>query len=272
MKSNLIEKVREANPLIHNITNLVVANDSANGLLAIGASPFMSNTVAEVAEIQSFNGALVLNMGTINEEQVTAMIEAGKAANQQRKPVVIDPVGAGATAYRKTVIAKLLSQIKPTLIRGNAGELAAIAGIPWTAKGVDAGSGSASLTEIAKKVADSYHCFVLISGETDVITDGKRTYLVENGTPDFTKMTGSGCLLSCVCGAFLAVVSLDDQQAVFESLIAAATSYAVAGQLVAKETGKSAVGSFRTGLLDALSVIDSPTVAAHARGGWGSED
>lgn len=131
MNITLIEQVRQINPLVHTITNLVVANDSANGLLAIGASPFMSNTVREVAEIQTFNHALVLNMGTINDEQLEAMLLAGKAANQNNKPVVIDPVGAGATQYRKQVIHELLEEIKPTLIRGNAGEFASLANVAW---------------------------------------------------------------------------------------------------------------------------------------------
>ena len=272
MNLALIEKVRKVNPLVHNITNLVVANDSANGLLALGASPFMSNTVAEVEEIQTFNAALVLNMGTINDEQLSAMLLAGKAANSNGKPVVIDPVGAGATAYRKKVSQQLLAEIQPTLIRGNAGELASIANIPWEAKGVDAGVGSADLSLIAETVARQYNCLVLISGETDIITNGHKTYLNHNGTSYFTSMTGSGCLLSCVCGAYLGVVNHHDSDEALAALIVAATTYSLAGQLGVKTFSQGAVGSFRRNLLDQLTVIDQDIVQNFASGEWRNAD
>lgn len=265
MNITLIEQVRQINPLIHTITNLVVANDSANGLLAIGASPFMSNTVREVAEIQTFNHALVLNMGTINDEQLEAMLLAGKAANQNNKPVVIDPVGAGATQYRKQVIQELLEEIKPTLIRGNAGELASLANVAWQAKGVDAGVGSADVQSIAEIVARKYECLVFISGETDIMTNGSKTYLNHHGTPHFTSMTGSGCLLSCVCGAYLGVLDDPSADELLDAIIVAGTLYSLAGQLAAKDFNDRQIGTFRKNLLDQLSVIDAQTLRAFNR-------
>lgn len=268
MNLTLIEKVRQINPLVHNITNLVVANDSANGLLAIGASPFMSNTVLEVAEIQEFNHALVLNMGTINDEQLEAMVTAGKAANKMGKPVVIDPVGVGATQYRKQVICQLLEEIKPTLIRGNAGELASLANVAWQAKGVDAGVGSANLQTIAETVARNYQCLVFISGETDIITNGQKTYLNHNGTPHFTNMTGSGCLLSCVCGAYLGVLTEPTAEELLDAVIVAGTLYSLAGELAVQDFQQSRIGTFRTNLLDQLSILDQASLQQLTNGEW----
>lgn len=257
----LIDTLRTKNPLVHTITNIVVANDSANGLLAIGASPFMSSTLAEMEEVAAIADVIVLNMGTLNDEQLAAMILAGKKANELGKPVVLDPVGAGATNYRKQAVEQLLNQVKPTLIRGNAGEIAALSGTAWTAKGVDAGTGSADITEIAEKLALDVNCFIAVSGETDTITDGKQTYFVKNGTPYFTKMTGAGCLHGCVCGAFLAVA----QESTLESVVVASAMYALAGELVAEQLTSVSVGSFRTYLLDQLSGLDSTLVQAKAR-------
>lgn len=257
---DLIDELRLTNPLVHNITNIVVANDSANGLLAIGASPFMSSTIAEMEEVALIADVVVLNMGTLNDEQLTAMILAGKKANELGKPVVLDPVGAGATSYRKQAVEKLLSQVKPTLIRGNAGEIAAIEGSAWSAKGVDAGTGSGDVTKIAENLALKLNCFIAVSGATDTITDGSKSYLVKNGTPYFTKMTGAGCLHGCVCGAFLAV----DKNLSLESVVTASVMYALAGELVAEQLTEVSVGSFRTYLLDQLSSLDSLMVQQKA--------
>lgn len=261
IKYQLIDELRLKNPLVHTITNIVVANDSANGLLAIGASPFMSSTLAEMNEVALIADVVVLNMGTLDDNQLAAMIEVGKQANKLGKPIVLDPVGAGATNYRKQAVNELLSQVKPTLIRGNAGEIAALSGINWAARGVDAGEGSEDSTKIAEKLARDTNCFIAVSGATDAITDGQQTYLIQNGTSYFTKMTGAGCLLSCVCGAFLAV----DEEHSLESVVVASAMYALAGELVAEQLPSLSVGSFRQYLLDQLSEITSKLVREKAR-------
>lgn len=250
-----VDEVRTENALVHNITNIVVANDSANGLLAIGASPFMSSAVEEMTEVAAIADVVVLNMGTLSEDQLQAMHIAGKTANQLKKPVVLDPVGAGATTYRKQAVENLLAIVQPTLIRGNAGEIAALSGMEWAAKGVDAGSGDGDVVEMAKIVAKKYQTFVSVSGPEDVITDGTTVYVIKNGTTYFTTMTGAGCLLSCVCGAYLA-----RKEAVLEDVVMACGMYAVAGETVAKKLPHLAVGSFRDQLLDQLSVMDSQFV------------
>ncbi|OJG27904.1 hydroxyethylthiazole kinase [Enterococcus caccae] len=228
--------------------------------MAIGASPFMSSTLAEMEEVAAIAEVVVLNMGTLDDEQLAAMILVGKKANELGKPVVLDPVGAGATNYRKQSVEQLLRQVKPTLIRGNAGEIAALSGITWASKGVDAGEGSGDIKKIAEKLALETNCFIAVSGKIDCITDGSRTYFVKNGTPDFTKMTGAGCLHGCVCGAFLGV----DEKRSLESVVVASTMYALAGELVAEQLTGVAVGSFRTYLLDQLSGLDSKLVQEKA--------
>ena len=257
----LIDTIRDTNPLVHVITNIVVANDSANGLLAIGASPFMSAALEEMAEVGELANGIVLNTGTLTHEQVAAMIAVGQKANQLGKPLVVDPVGVGATTFRKETITHLLSVVRPTLIRGNAGEIAALADVEWASKGVDAGCGSADITSAAVKVAQRYQCYVSVSGEQDIVTDGVQTYTIENGTPRFTKMTGAGCLLSCVCGAFLAV----DPAASLEAVVMANCAYAVAGEIVAQQLTAPAVGTFRRQLLDQLSQLDQETVRQCAK-------
>jgi len=263
MNFKLIEKIRKENPLIYNITNVVVSNDTANGLLAIGASPFMSNAPEEADEIARIADVVVINIGTLNTEQIEAMIVAGKAANEAGNPVILDPVGAGATVFRKEVVDKLLANIKFSVIRGNLGEIAALAGVAWNSKGVDIGHGSNNVNgiEIAKMAANKYDCIVGISGETDIVTNGNKVTLIKNGTSYFTKMTGGGCLLSSICAAFLAV-SIKDS---FTSVETAMCVYSICGEIVSSNMEDMLVGSFRSKLLDKLSVIDENTVNSFAK-------
>ncbi len=257
---NYIEQLRQKNPLVHNITNIVVANYVANGLLSIGASPLMSNAIEEMDELESICQALVINIGTLTSEQVKAMIEAGKSANKYNIPVVLDPVGVGATTFRQKTVQKLLNEIKFTAIRGNAGEIAHLAGVVWNAKGVDAGSGSGDLEEIVKTVAQKYDCIVALSGKIDYISDGQKIAKIDNGTPLFPKITGSGCLLSAVIGAFL---SLDDDNLTL--CVNACTSYAIAGQKAGEKLKDYETGQFYVSLLDNLALIDDEIVRKYAK-------
>jgi len=193
MEIKYLDQVRARNPLVHNITNIVAANFSANGLLAIGASPIMADSVDEMAELAAVSSAVVLNIGTLNKQKVEAMLVAGKSANRAGVPVVLDPVGAGFTQLRRETTAQLLAEIRFAAVRGNAGEMAHIAGVEWHAKGVDAGSGSADLHSIAQRIAQQYGCVAAISGETDYVSNGSRTAKLNNGTPLFPKATASGC-------------------------------------------------------------------------------
>lgn len=225
----LTQKIRDEQPLIHCITNSVVANFQANGLLAVGASPVMADALEEVVEMSATAACTVLNIGTLKKESIEAMIQAGKSANKQGNPVVLDPVGAGATTFRKQAVFRILDEVNVTLIRCNAGELMAIAKTEWQAKGVDAGTGKAEIEVVAKKVATDYRCLVAITGSTDYVTDGDQVVVITGGDPMMSRVTGMGCLLSAVTGAFLTTTNDNQLDAVACSL----TFYKDAGQQAA---------------------------------------
>lgn len=255
-----LDQVRAQNPLVHNITNLVSAHFSANGLLAIGASPIMSGVGEEMEQLAQINSALAINLGTPTPEQVVAMKRAAHAMHQLGKPVVLDPVGVGATKYRQETTLALLDEIHVNLIRGNAGEIAFLAGVEWQSKGVDAGSGDAdNLGAIAKACANKYHCVVALSGKTDYISDGKQVIAIHNGTPLFPKITASGCLLAAICAAFLAVAD-DDLVATVDAVL----TYAIAGELAAKPLKPTQTGTFYTQLIDTLGAITHADIAKYA--------
>lgn len=198
-----LQKINEKQPLVHCLTNYVAANLTANGLLAVGASPIMADALEEAADMARQSNALLLNLGTLNERTNEAMLAAGISANQEQIPVVLDPVGAGATAYRTKTALRLLERIDCRLIRCNQGELAAISAVEWHSKGVDSGSGQASIEELARTVAKKYTCFVIVTGETDILTDGQQFMKITGGNSKITQITGTGCLLSALCAALL---------------------------------------------------------------------
>ena len=164
----------------------------------------MADAIQEVAEMASKADALLINIGTLNERTIESMQVAGQSANDYDVPIVLDPVGAGATQFRERTTQGLLQQLKVSLIRCNMGELAAIAGVSWHSKGVDSGSGELDVVQTAKTVARNYNCLVIVTGETDVLTDGAQMALITGGHEKITKVTGSGCLLSALCAAMLA--------------------------------------------------------------------
>ncbi|MBF0785716.1 hydroxyethylthiazole kinase [Muribacter muris] len=262
MQFSLLDKIRQANPLIHCITNYVVANYTANGLLALGASPLMSANVQEMSDIQHFSKGLLLNIGTLNHSDLDAMICAGRAANALNVPVVLDPVGVGATPYRQQAIAHLLQTVKMSVIRGNVGEIATLAEIDWQAKGVDAGQGQADFAAMTQAVAQKYHCIVAMSGEIDRISDGNRVVNIHNGTPLFTRITGAGCLLGAVFAAFLSVA---DQDQAFQATIEACTSYNIAGELATQGILPQQSGKFAVQLLDCLATLRPTDISTRAR-------
>ncbi|WP_042200697.1 hydroxyethylthiazole kinase [Paenibacillus camerounensis] len=256
-----LAKVRELNPLVHNITNIVVANFSANGLLALGASPFMADAREEVEDVAAMSGAVVLNIGTLNEQAIASMILAGQSANKHSIPLVLDPVGAGATAYRSEVTHKLVQAMQLTALRGNVAEVANVAGEHWASKGVDAGAGDGDVIALASKAAGKLGCVVIITGREDVITDGSRTFVVSNGHPVLTKVTGTGCLLSAVVGAFLAASEGNWLEASAEAL----SFYGVAAELAAEKTEGQGPGAFQIEFLNQLSAVTPELYSQRAR-------
>ncbi|MCM3569551.1 hydroxyethylthiazole kinase [Neobacillus mesonae] len=243
------------NPLVHNITNTVVTNFTANGLLALGASPVMANAPEETADMAKIARSLVLNIGTLTVQTVEAMILAGKSANEHHIPVIFDPVGAGATPFRTESARKILSNVNVSVIRGNAAEIANVIGKQWEIRGVDAGAQAGNVMNLAVTAARQLNCHVVITGKEDIATDGNTTYVVENGHPLLTKVTGTGCLLTSVIGAFAGV-----EQDVLKAAVAALTFYGVAAEKAADKTAHMGPGSFQIEFLNQLSLVSDEEI------------
>ncbi|WP_042355911.1 hydroxyethylthiazole kinase [Bacillus rubiinfantis] len=243
----IVQKVRETNPLVHNITNVVVTNFTANGLLAVGASPVMAYASEEVAEMAKLASALVLNIGTLDSYLVEAMILAGRSANHHGVPVMFDPVGAGATRFRSESAQTILKEVKVSVIRGNAAEIANLVGENWLIKGVDAGRSRGNTVNLAIKAAKQFQTVVVVTGKEDIITDGKTVFKVKNGHPLLTKVTGAGCLLTSVVGAFVGV-----ERDTVKAAVSAVSFYGIAAEKAA-EQAVGGPGSFQIAFLDQLS-------------------
>ena len=242
-----LRRIREKKPLVHNITNYVVMNYTANVLLACGASPVMAHAAEEVEEMASLAGALVLNIGTLSLPWIESMIKAGKRANALRIPVILDPVGAGATRLRTDSARRLIEGLSIHVIRGNASEILSLAGEKSEArtKGVDSVHTVDQVTEAAMALAKELKTTLAITGAVDLITDGDRTCRVMNGHPMMSYVTGTGCSATVIIGAFLAV-SPDPLEAATMGL----SYFGLAGEkAAAKALGP---GSFQIALLDAL--------------------
>ncbi len=262
-----LERIRKQTPLIHNITNFVVMNDTANVLLAIGASPVMAHAISEVREMVSYAGALVLNIGTLDDDWVESMLIAGLEANERGVPVVLDPVGAGATAFRTATTQQILDTLKLAAVRGNAGELASIAGMVAKVRGVDSVSADAP-DRAAIVVARRTGGAAVASGAIDHVAGAPspatglagvpRLAEVRNGDPMMGRITGSGCMATALVGAFLAVEP-DPFLASVEAMIA----FGLAGEAAARIS--AGPGTFRANLIDAVANLDRTAILAGAR-------
>lgn len=256
-----LAQLRAANPLVHNITNIVVANFSANGLLALGASPFMASALEEVRDVARMASVVVLNMGTLDKEAVEAMLAAGEAANRHGVPVVFDPVGAGATPYRTETARRIAGSVRLAAIRGNVAEIANVIGEPWEIKGVDAGAGSGDVRALAERAARKLGTVVVATGKDDIVTDGSRTNQSSHGHPILTQVTGTGCLLSAVVGAFLAVGRDDAVEAATEAV----AFYGIAAETARELTADGGPGSFQIEFLNQLALVTPDMVREQAR-------
>ncbi|UNK21203.1 hydroxyethylthiazole kinase [Paenibacillus sp. N3/727] len=255
--STLLEKVRTNKPLVHNMTNVVVTNFTANGLYALGASPVMAYSPDEVADMAKIAGALVLNIGTLSRELVDAMIIAGQSANTHGVPVLLDPVGAGATTFRTESALRILSEVKISLVRGNAAEIAHLVGEEREIKGVDAGdSADGGNVDLAIRAARELNTIVAITGQEDVITDGTLVRIISGGDVLLTKVTGAGCLLTSVLGAFAAV----EPDLMLAGTVGLAF-YSAAASQAADRTSDLGPGSFQIAFLDELSKLHPGSVA-----------
>jgi hydroxyethylthiazole kinase len=248
--------VRTQSPLIHNITNYVVMNNTANGLLAIGASPVMAHAADEVEDMTAIASALVINIGTLDATWVEAMLLAGKAALKRQIPLVFDPVGAGATPYRTQVCQRIIEQCPPTIIRGNASEIMALGQAQIKTKGVDSTASSDSAVDSAIALARQTGAIVVISGQTDYITDGTQLMTVKNGHPLMSRVTGMGCTATAMVATFTAV-NPDPLEAATHGM----AIMGIAGEIAA--TYSPGTGSLQVNFLDQLCAMDADLIRKH---------
>ena len=250
-----LEKVRETSPLIHNITNYVTANDCANILLACGASPTMADDASEVEEITTISNALNINIGTLNA-MVTGMFLAGKKANELGRPVVLDPVGAGASRLRTDTACRLIDEIRFTVIRGNISEIKTLASGAGTTKGVDADVADKVTEEnldnavaFAKAFAARTGAVVAITGAIDIVADAQKAYCIRNGNAMMSSITGTGCQLSALTAAF--VTANPDQP--LEATAAAVCAMGLAGEIAHQRlTPQDGNATYRNYIIDAI--------------------
>jgi hydroxyethylthiazole kinase len=258
-----LQAVRRQAPLVHSITNFVVMNYSANALLAVGASPVMAHAKQEVKDMVGIAQALVLNIGTLEPDLVEAMLLALQAARTRGVPVVLDPVGAGATPYRNAAIAELLRSGAPSVVRGNGSEVMSVAGLAAATKGVDSAASSGEALDAARALARDLRAVVCISGADDHVVDADgRWATLSNGHPWMTKVTGVGCSASALVGAFAAV-----QADRWQATVAAMAVLGVVGELAAERTQAAGggVGRLQIELLDGLQLLDEAAFTARLK-------
>ncbi len=252
----IMDNVREKAPLVHNITNYVTVNDCANILLACGASPIMSDDEGDVEDITSICGGLNINIGTLNKNTIPSMFLAGRRSNELGHPVLLDPVGAGASRIRTDTALRLIDELNLAVIRGNISEIKALYGGSSTTRGVDAdaadqvnASNIDSAISFAKAFSRNMGVVVAITGATDIITDGEQVCCITNGDPMMSRVTGTGCMLSAMTTAFVVA----DPDIVFESVCAATIAMGLAGEVAKSRLSKMDGNStYRNYLIDAV--------------------
>jgi hydroxyethylthiazole kinase len=254
-----LRALREAKPLVHQITNYVVMNETANATLALGALPVMAHAREEVEEMVGLAGALVLNIGTLSEHWVEAMLLAGRAANERGIPVVLDPVGAGATRYRTETAKRLLHEIDVAVVRGNAGEVATLVGVEAEVRGVESIGAGGDPAELARAAAGTLRVVASVTGPVDHVSDGRRVLKVANGHELLGRVSGTGCMSTAITGCFVAAKPKEPVEAAAEALAA----FGVAGEDAA--AGAKGPGTFHANLYDALDALDPDSLDARAR-------
>lgn len=254
-----LASIREQKPLLHHITNMVVMNETANATLCLGALPVMAHAHEEVEEMAGFAGALVLNIGTLYPQLIDSMILAGKKANELGVPVVLDPVGVGATKLRTDSAKRILDEVEISVIRGNAAEISILGGFEGQIKGVESIGGGDDLVGVAKDFAARQNSTIAITGKEDVVSDGKRTALITNGSRMLSTVTGTGCMSTTIIGGFAAV-----QKDNFKAAVSGLVTFGLAGEMAAEISGERP-GSFHVALYDALAMITPQDVQHGAR-------
>jgi hydroxyethylthiazole kinase len=249
--------LRDRKPLVHQITNYVVMNETANATLALGALPVMSHAREEVEQMASVAGALVINIGTLSPAWVEAMLLAGRAANSAGVPVVLDPVGAGATDYRTETANRIAREVDLAVVRGNAAEVATLAGRRAEIRGVESIAAGDPPAELARAAAQALGCVAAVTGPVDHVSDGERVLAVANGHELLGSVSGTGCMSTAITGCFLAV------REPFEAAVEALAAFGVAGEEAARDA--RGPGTFHANLYDALAALDPATLDGRAR-------
>jgi hydroxyethylthiazole kinase len=251
--------MREQKPLVHQITNYVVMNETANATLALGALPVMAHAGEEVEEMAGLASSLVLNIGTLSSHWIESMVRAGAAATERRIPVVLDPVGAGATAFRTQTARRILDTVGVTVLRGNAGEVATLVGAAAEVRGVESLSSGLAASDLALEAARRLGVVASVTGPIDHVSDGERVLAVSNGHELLATVTGTGCMSSALTGCFLAA----KPDAPLEAAAEALASFGVAAEDAA--VGAGGPGTFHARLYDALYALDPATLDSRVR-------
>ncbi|KAI8642180.1 Hydroxyethylthiazole kinase family-domain-containing protein [Parasitella parasitica] len=249
------KNIRDTTPMVHHITNYVVINDNANAALAVGASPIMSTNRQEMEELAAVNGAMLLNMGTLND--VDAMILAAQANARQNNPVILDPVGCGATVFRRETLKRFLDECKLAVVKGNAGEILSMAGLGGKSRGVDSVGNNEEqvMVDAVKMLAKQNNCVIGLTGPIDYVSDGERVFAIENGDALLPLITGSGCMVSSVVACF-AAANRDDY---LLATVAGILTVTVASEIAAAREHVHGPGTFRAALIDELhNVTNTP--------------
>ena len=254
-----LRALRERKPLVHNITNYVVMNETANAILALGALPVMAHAREEVEEMVALAGALVINIGTLSGPWIDAMLVAGRAAGERGIPVVLDPVGAGATRLRTETAKRILDEVAVSVVRGNAGEVATLVGADAEVRGVESIAAGGEPAELARLAAQSLGCVTAVTGPVDYVSDGERVVAVANGDAMLGTITGTGCMSTAITGCFVAA----RPESPVEAAASALATFGVAGEDAAKEA--RGPGSFHAALYDALYNLDPSSLDDRVR-------
>jgi len=253
-----LRRLREARPLVHQITNYVVMNETANATLALGALPVMAHAREEVEEMVRLAGALVINIGTLSAPWIESMLLAGRAANEAGVPVVLDPVGAGATRFRTDTAKRILDDVDVAVLRGNAGEVATLVGVDAEVRGVESIGAGGDPGELAREAARRLALVASVTGPTDHVSDGDTVVAIRNGHPLLAAITGTGCMSSAVTGCYLAV----DGKHPLDAAVGALVAFGVAGEDAARDA--RGPGSFHVALYDSLAALDPDTLDGRA--------
>jgi hydroxyethylthiazole kinase len=266
---NALCSLREKNPLVHHITNYVTVNDCANITLAVGGSPVMADDINEVCDMVSLASSFVINIGTLNSRTIESMIQGGKRANELNIPVVLDPVGAGATPYRTKVAKRIIEEVKLSVIRGNLSEIKTLYGINTKTKGVDSGDiideSADELTDakvLAKDFASKLNTVIAITGAVDIITDGNRLFTVHNGDKTMSKITGTGCMCTSLIGSYLGAT---DNRLI--AALAGVVSMGIAGELAYESVHKNneGTGSLKVKIIDSIYKLEEKIIIERSK-------